>query len=304
MSSRKNAPGKKGNEPVKHIFKQDGADFKFLLRLFHNGTITDEQPAAVRAMHERFQKYSTNQFRSQFNKARGMAAGVALRGPQPPQDDDGPLPILPSFVPRNQVPVVAARPPAVAQLPSIADNDDEDDVTEEDGPTTWKPKRMVKEWENKHGIRHVTIIVWLSSGATEADIETMVSANGKKLTISEKWHQDLLDIGEFYYLYQQHTKENLEDTNVRRHAMQQYVRSILDVRGDVISEFTMELPFPVDPSTLNVTFPSFESGALFCHVDLAEKRKKRVAQSFVMRKRHAKGKKKGDIEYNNLTPHH
>ncbi|CAB9527191.1 hypothetical protein (Partial), partial [Seminavis robusta] len=210
-------------------------------------------------------------FRSQFNKARGMAAGVALRGPQPPQDDDGPKPILPSFVPCNQVHVVAARPPAVAQLPSIADNNDEDDVTEEDGPTTWKPKRMVKEWENEHGIRHVTIIVWLSSGATEADIKTM---------------------------------ENLEDTNVRRHAMQQYVRSILDVRGDVISEFTMELPFPVDPSTLNVTFPSFESGALFCHVDLAEKRKKRVAQSFVMRKRHAKGKKKGDIEYNNLTPHH
>ncbi|CAB9527416.1 hypothetical protein SEMRO_1992_G309840.1 [Seminavis robusta] len=154
---------------------------------------------------------------------------------------------------------MAARPPAVAQLPSLADNEDEEDIVEEDGPTTWKPKRMVKEWENEHGIRNVTIIVWLSSGATEADIETMVSANGKKLTISEKWHQDLLDIGEFYYLYQQHTRENL-DTNVRCHAMQQYVRSILDVRGDVISEFTMELPFPVDPSTLNVTFPSFESG--------------------------------------------
>ncbi|CAB9525427.1 unknown protein [Seminavis robusta] len=161
MSSRKSL-AKKG-EPVKHIFKQDGSDFKFLLRLFQTGAITDELPAAVRAMHERFQKYNTNQFRSQFNKARGMAAGVALRGPQPPQDDDGPLPILPSFVPRNQVPAVAARPPAVAQLPSMADNDDEEaDADGEDGPTTWKPKRMVKEWENEHGIRHVTIIVWLS----------------------------------------------------------------------------------------------------------------------------------------------
>ncbi|CAB9530827.1 expressed unknown protein [Seminavis robusta] len=90
----------------------------------------------------------------------------------------------------------------------MADNDDEEaDADGEDGPTTWKPKRMVKEWENEHGIRHVTIIVWLSSGVTEADIETMVSANGKKLTISEKWHQDLLDIGEFYYLYQQRRKK-------------------------------------------------------------------------------------------------
>ncbi|CAB9517839.1 hypothetical protein SEMRO_885_G216080.1 [Seminavis robusta] len=135
MSSRKSV-AKKG-EPVKHIFKQDGPDFKFLLRLFHNGTITDEQPAAVRAMHDRFLKYSTNQFRSQFNKARGMAAGVALRGPQPPQDDDGPLPILPSFVPHNQVPAVAARPSAVAQVPTIADNDDDVEAgAEEDGPTT------------------------------------------------------------------------------------------------------------------------------------------------------------------------
>ncbi|CAB9531763.1 hypothetical protein (Partial), partial [Seminavis robusta] len=207
----KGPSGERSNEPaVKHIFKQDGPDFKFLLRLFHNGTITDEQPAAVRAMHERFKKYSTNQLRSQFTKARckAMAAGCCLGDPQPPQDDDdGPLPILPSFVPRNQVPVVAARHPAVAQLPSIADNEDEDDVADEDGPTTLKPKRMVKEWKNEHGIHHVTIIVWLSIGATEAEIETMVSDNGKKLTISEKWHQDLLDIGEFYYLYQQNTKE-------------------------------------------------------------------------------------------------
>ncbi|CAB9531040.1 hypothetical protein SEMRO_3203_G345160.1 [Seminavis robusta] len=140
MSSRKSL-AKKG-EPVKHIFKQDGSDFKFLLRLFQTGAITDELPAAVRAMHERFQKYNTNQFRSQFNKARGMAAGVALRGPQPPQDDDGPLPILPSFVPRN--PAVAARPPAVAQLPSMADNDDEEaDADGEDG-THLEPKRMVQ----------------------------------------------------------------------------------------------------------------------------------------------------------------
>ncbi|CAB9530980.1 hypothetical protein SEMRO_3158_G344590.1 [Seminavis robusta] len=69
-------------------------------------------------------------------------------------------------------------------------------------------------WENEHGFAS-HYIVWLSSGATEADIETMVSANGKKLTISEKWHQDLLDIGEFYYLIN-NTQGKLEDTNVRR----------------------------------------------------------------------------------------
>lgn len=64
----------------KHIFRQDSKDFKFMLKLFRNGKIkASDAPASVRAKFpSKYGKYTTGQFRSQFNKAKGMA-GIQCR---------------------------------------------------------------------------------------------------------------------------------------------------------------------------------------------------------------------------------
>ena len=69
---------KSSKEPVKCTFHQDSLDFKFLLRLFKNDQISPTMtPASVRNLYiARFGKYSTNQFRSQFNKAKGMSGAT------------------------------------------------------------------------------------------------------------------------------------------------------------------------------------------------------------------------------------
>ncbi|CAB9515752.1 hypothetical protein SEMRO_735_G194960.1 [Seminavis robusta] len=193
----------------------------------------------------------------------------------------------------------------VANVTSFSGSNDNDSAPE-DSPqfdhTVWVPKKLVKQWENEHGIRMATIIFWLSSGTTPKDVETAINSSGQKLSIREKWHCDLLDVAEFYELYQQYTQEPIGDTNVRSHAMKQHVRSLVDIKGELYSLYTMDLPFQVDPSTLNVTFPGFESGTLYCHVDVAEKKKKEEAPTFIMRKRSGKGRKTTEPEYSSFTP--
>ena len=62
---------------VKHVFRQDSKDFKFLLNEFKKGRIKpSDKPASVRKQYgDRYEKYTTGQFRSQFNKAKAIAGG-------------------------------------------------------------------------------------------------------------------------------------------------------------------------------------------------------------------------------------
>ena len=71
----KGALSAKKKDAVKCTFRQDSLDFKFLLKLFKTGQISPTMaPASVRNLYiARFGKYTTNQFRSQFNKAKGIA---------------------------------------------------------------------------------------------------------------------------------------------------------------------------------------------------------------------------------------
>lgn len=63
---------------VKHSFKQDSKEFKYLLKLFKTGKIPDNaQPAAIRTAYPCFAKFTANQFRPQFHKAKGLSGSVS-----------------------------------------------------------------------------------------------------------------------------------------------------------------------------------------------------------------------------------
>ena len=65
-------PAKAANNGIK--FKQDSADFALLVKMFQNGDILPtEKPAAARSRYEVFHKYTGDQFRAQYSKAKTMS---------------------------------------------------------------------------------------------------------------------------------------------------------------------------------------------------------------------------------------
>ncbi|CAB9531738.1 hypothetical protein (Partial), partial [Seminavis robusta] len=216
---------RKAPDTVKHIFRQDSKEFKFLLKLFKTGKIGDLQPAAVRAMFpDQFGKFTSNQFRPQFNKAKALCGQSVAPAPAEDNDNDEFNSLVENVMPPacHVSPVPSSNVANVASFSGSNDNDSALEDSPQFDHTVWVFKKLVKQWENEHGIRMATIIFWLSIGTTPKDVETAINTSGQKLSIREKWYCDLLDVAEFYELYQQYTQEPIGDTNVRSHAMKQH----------------------------------------------------------------------------------
>ena len=55
-------------------FRQDSVEFAMLVKKFQNGEIQPtEKPASARARFEVFQKYTPDQFRAQYSKAKTLS---------------------------------------------------------------------------------------------------------------------------------------------------------------------------------------------------------------------------------------
>ena len=68
-SDQKQAPAKRAAP-----FRQDSADFALLVKKFQNGEIAPtEKPASARSRFEIFHKYTPDQFRAQYSKAKTLS---------------------------------------------------------------------------------------------------------------------------------------------------------------------------------------------------------------------------------------
>ena len=82
MTTKAAPPAKAGTTVIK--FKQDSADFALLVKKFENGEILPtEKPAAARSRFDVFQKYTPDQFRAQYSKAKTMSGvmGKSMMSP-------------------------------------------------------------------------------------------------------------------------------------------------------------------------------------------------------------------------------
>ena len=195
--------------------------------------------------------------------------------------------------------MVAARPRAAAA------NEDDDDTEAAVDPRLWVPKKLCREWKNKEGVRHFSMIITLSSGAVGANtnnIDCGVSDNGLRFTITERWTHLMENITEFYDSFPRAVDETMYEFNRRMFTFEDLVKELRLNNDAIVSTHHVMLPFPVDPTTLRTRFVGTEDGAKYCHVDLAEKARKVVDKVYNMQTSKNRSRPKEMNEYSNLTP--
>ena len=170
----------------------------------------------------------------------------------------------------------------VKQILGNRDSDEESSILMDvDGQDryNWKPRHVISQWENGDGVKHITVLLALTGGSAEEDsedIEIDVIDNGMALWIRENCSDYQVDMDLFYRHFEKDEEEETDNFTYRQFAMKKAVRDIqnqLRMDDGVASEFCMDLPIRVYPSSIKIVFQGTNQGCHFCHIDLAEKKR-------------------------------
>jgi len=144
----------------------------------------------------------------------------------------------------------------------------------------WAPHRLEGTWENDDGVRFVTIVIALTGGTMTDDdegISVELINGGTELMIAEQWCKEMVSIDTFYRSFAKADDETQDEFTQRRFAMKKAYRLHMTanngVPGPAQAIYTHTLPFPVNPTSMKVSYHGSESGTRLCHIDLAERRK-------------------------------
>jgi hypothetical protein len=255
--------------------------YKHLEKLFKDKAILPtDKPADVRSKDPLFQDFTNQQFRSQFNKLKGIFGTSTKEGKSPSSTSSGWLlyycysVLHTAFLKRMQDDedgnVVGDRNKAPGDDKMFAKLNDHD---EEEDPLAWVPKKIVSEWTNDDGIRCISIIFQLSGGATISDsndAEVQVSSTGDELAVSEVWNPLMADVRNWYLTFPKHKNESDENA-MRKHIAMADTCDKMASAKQKRSTYRMILPFRVDPSVKRIRFLGTEDGQRYAAVDLAER---------------------------------
>ncbi|CAB9507357.1 hypothetical protein SEMRO_302_G112320.1 [Seminavis robusta] len=274
--------GKRGSVyGKKKTFSKNTEAYKILQKMFEDGLISPtDKPSDVRLSKTEFQEYSVTQFRSQFNKMKTLI-GVTTKE------------AYKKMMEKEKKPTVG--PPNDTMPPS--DNEEEEAVEDycADHSLLWQPKKLVACWQNRHGVKHVSMIFHLTGGAADTDtnaVECGVTDNGMEFIISELWSETIEKIDEFYLLFPRHQDETEDEFKRRQYAMEDLIRPHCASGRRMRSTFKFTLPIKVDPKSMRVRYAGTNDGTRICHVDLAERLKKEVQQVVMLDRGRGRGLKR------------
>ena len=172
----------------------------------------------------------------------------------------------------------------------------------------WLPKTIMAQHVNPDGIRGLTCLVALTSGVAQVDnskVDIALTNDGQEQepTVTEAFHDDMTDLGEFYNNLPRNDGESEAEFTRKRFAMEDAVRD-MKKSGNTTSIYKIGVPFRCDPTEKHVQICGMPNGSRFAHIDLSEK-KKIKKQGIVMMGRAStrgspKGPTHGDNTYSNI----
>lgn len=175
------------------------------------------------------------------------------------------------------------------QIHSDGKSEDKEDFVFPTSHTEWMPHHILAQWENKDGIRCISILINLSSGSANSSshgIDVDLDDDGNTLSIGERWSDMLQEMDNFCSKFQQRAGEGLDDFTERRFAMRRAQRKMMqqcaDIENKMVSEFRLKLPFRVEPTEMRVVFSGDKVGGRHCHVDLIEKKLQEIHEVQMM----------------------
>ena len=162
------------------------------------------------------------------------------------------------------------------------------------------------EHVNPDGIRGLTALVALTSGVAQHDnskVDVALTNDGQELTVTEAFHDEMTDLGEFYNQLPRNDGESEAEFTRKRFAMEDAVRDMKKT-GTTTSIFKLAIPFRCDPTEKHVQICGMMNGARFAHIDLSEKKKIKKQGIVMMGKAATRGSPKGpthgDNTYSNI----
>ena len=116
-----------------------------------------------------------------------------------------------------------------------------------------------------------------TSGCLDDDLERVdvgVTEDGKTIKVAEQMNPEALDTDTLYNKFPKRADESDADFTLRRFAMKGAIRKAIN-SGATNQVYSIDAPFRVEPSEMDVNFLATPNGGWLVHIDIMERRKEK-----------------------------